>query len=215
MTVAISIVLADDHPIVLDGLEQLFRTEKDFDVKAKCRDGEQALRAVREHRPDILVLDVRMPIRDGLSVLRELRNWKAATRVVLLTVAIDEEQLTEALALGTRGILLKETAPNLLLEAVREVHKGGQWIETGVVGRTLKRMRERDLVTKREAADLTPRELQIVRMVAGGHRNRAISDELGITEGTVKIHLHNIYQKLRVDGRLELAVLARERGLLN
>jgi DNA-binding NarL/FixJ family response regulator len=210
----IRLILADDHPIVLDGLVQLFRVEPDFEVVARCRDGEEALREVRAHRPDVLVLDVRMPRLDGLEVLRMVRQEELGTRVVLLTAAVEEEQLVEALRLGVGGVVLKEMAPHLLLEAVREVHGGGSWLDKGSVSRIVTKLLHQDEGRKEAAQLLTPRELEIVRMVARGLRNRAIAEQLLISEGTVKIHLHNIYQKLAVDGRLELAVYAQAKGLV-
>lgn len=210
---AIRLVLADDHPIVLDGLEQLFRLEQDFEVVARCRDGEEALRQVRFHRPDILVLDIRMPRRDGLQVLQTIRDEGLPTRVVLLTAALNEDQLVEALHLEVGGVILKEMAPRLLVDAVRQVQAGGRWLDKGSYNRALERLLRRDAESRETADSLTPRELEIVRMVARGLRNRAIAEQLYITEGTVKIHLHNIYQKLQVSGRLELAVQAREKGI--
>jgi DNA-binding NarL/FixJ family response regulator len=209
----IRLILADDHPIVLDGLAQLFRVEPEFQVLARCRDGDEALEGVRIHRPDVLVLDIRMPRRDGLDVLRAVRLEGLPTRVVLLTAALEEEQLVEALRLGVGGVVLKEMAPHLLLEAVREVHAGGSWLDKGSVSRIVGKLLQKEEGVREAAQVLTPRELEIVRMVARGLRNRAIAEQLLITEGTVKIHLHNIYQKLGVDGRLELAVYAQGKGL--
>jgi len=208
------LVLADDHPIVLDGLEQLFRLEPDFEVVARCRDGEETLRAVREQAPDLLILDIRMPGRDGLAVLAAIRDEHLPTRVVLLTAALDDDQLVEAVRLGVRGVVLKETAPRLLVKAVREVLAGGQWLEAGAVSRALRKLAQRNAETRQAERVLTPRELELVRMAAHGLRNREIARRLCITEGTVKIHFHKIYQKLKVDGRLELALYARDRGLL-
>jgi DNA-binding NarL/FixJ family response regulator len=210
----IRLVLADDHPIVLDGLEQLFRLEQDFSVVARCRDGEETLRALRAFRPDVLVLDIRMPRCDGLQVLRTLREENLPTRVVLLTAALHEDHLLEALQLGVGGIVLKEMAPRLLVDAVREVHSGGRWLDKSSSNRALERLLRRDAESREAASSLTPRELEIVRMVARGLRNRSIAEQLFISEGTVKIHLHNIYQKLEVSGRLELAVQARSKGLV-
>jgi DNA-binding NarL/FixJ family response regulator len=210
----IRLILADDHPIVLDGLQQLFRLEPDFEVVACCRDGEETLKALRLHAPDILVLDIRMPRGDGLAVLRALGEEKLATRVVLLTAALEEDQLVEALELGVGGVVLKEMAPRLLVEAVREVHGGGRWLDQGSTHRVLDKLLQRDANSREAARLLTPRELEIVRMVARGLRNRAIAEQLFITEGTVKIHLHNIYQKVEVDGRLELTLYAQSRGLV-
>jgi DNA-binding NarL/FixJ family response regulator len=123
--VTVRLVIADDHPIVLDGLEQLFRLEQGYTVVARCRDGEETLEAVRRHRPDVLVLDVKMPGRDGLAVLRELGAEGSTTRVVLLTAALEDERLLEAIRLGARGVLLKDMAPELLVEAVGAVPMGG------------------------------------------------------------------------------------------
>jgi DNA-binding NarL/FixJ family response regulator len=212
--VPIRLLLADDHPIVLDGLEQLFRLEQDVEIVARCRDGEETLRALQVHRPDVVVLDIRMPRGDGLDVLRSLEAGGLVTRVVLLTAALEEDQLVEALRLGVGGVVLKEMAPQLLVEAVREVHAGRRWLDKGSMDRALGRLLQKE-ESRREAAEvLTPRELEIVRMVALGKRNRAIAEQLFISEGTVKIHLHNIYQKIGVDGRLELAVYAQRAGLV-
>lgn len=210
----IRLILADDHPIVLDGLEQLFRLEQDFEVVARCRDGEETLRALRVHRPDVVVLDIRMPRGDGLDVLRAIEAGGLLTRVVLLTAALGEDQLVEALRLGVGGVVLKEMAPQLLVEAIREVHAGRRWLDKGSMDRALGRLLQREEGSQEAAETLTPRELEIVRMVASGLRNRAIAEKLFISEGTVKIHLHNIYQKIAVDGRLELAVYAQRKGLV-
>ena len=208
----IRLVIADDHPIVLDGLEQLFRLETDCEVVARCRDGEETLRTVRSLQPDVLVLDVRMPRGDGLELLAALREERLPTRVVLLTAALDDEQLLVAIRRGVEAVVLKEMAPQRLLETVRRVHGGERWLEPALVARALASS-QREGSAGRRAEQLTPREREIVRMVARGLRNRAIAEQLHIAEGTVKIHLHNIYEKLAVNGRVELAVQARELGL--
>jgi DNA-binding NarL/FixJ family response regulator len=209
-----TLILADDHPIVLDGLEQLFRLEEGLDVVARCRDGEETLLAVRTLAPDVLVLDVRMPGADGIEVLRALQKERIPTRVVLLTAALEDEQLLDAIRAGARGVVLKDMAPQLLVEAVRAVLGGGQWLEKGLGGRALTRLLQRERGLAEAARHLTPRELEIVRMVAQGLRNRAIAERLFITEGTVKVHLHNIYEKLGIDGRVELTLYAQEKGLV-
>ena len=210
----ISLVLADDHPIILDGLEMLFRAEQDFQVLARCVNGEETLQAVRHHRPDILILDIRMPGKDGLAVLREMKKDSLPTRAVLLTVGLDEDDLLEAIRLGVRGVVLKEMAPQMLVQCVRKVHAGEQWLEKRSVGRALEKMLLREAGERQVAGVLTPRELEIVRMVASGLRNKEIADSLSISEGTVKIHLHHIYEKLHLASRLELALYAQERGLV-
>jgi DNA-binding NarL/FixJ family response regulator len=208
---AIDIVLADDHPIVLDGLEQLFRFEPSLRIVARCRSGEEAVRAVRELRPRILVLDVRMPGIGGLEVLAAIAREKLPTRVVLLAAALDDAQLAASIRLGARGIVLKEMAPQLLLDAVREVAGGGRWLDPGMVDRVLGGIAAGG--SAGESPRLTPRESEIVRMVASGLRNRDIAERLVIGEGTVKMHLHNIYEKLDVGGRVELTLRAQKLGL--
>ncbi len=210
----IGLVLADDHPIILDGLDHLFRQEGDFKVLARCRDGEETLQAVRKHRPDVLILDLRMPGKDGLAVLREVRKEKLPTRVVLLTAEMSDAEALEAIRLRVNGVVLKEMAPQLLVKCIRKVHAGGQWWEKRSLGRAMETMLRREAGEREIAGVLTPRELQIVRLVASGLHNKEIADKLGISEGTVKIHLHHIYEKLHVDGRLELTLYAQDKGLV-
>lgn len=210
----IRLVLADDHPLVLDGLENLFRTEEDFQVLARCINGVETLQAVREHEPDVLVLDIRMPVKDGLEVAREIRKENLPTRVVLLTAVLEERELLEAVRLGVQGIVLKEMAPQMLLRCIRKVHAGEQWIEHRSAKQALEKLLRREAGTREVAAKLTPQEVTIVRLVAGGLRNKEIADKLHISEGTVKVHLHNIFEKLKVDSRLALLRYAQEKGLV-
>jgi DNA-binding NarL/FixJ family response regulator len=210
----IRLVLADDHPLLLDGLENLFGLEQDIQVLARCGDGVETLRAVREHQPDILILDLRMPRMDGVAVLRAMKKEKLRTRVVLLTVALDEDEVLEAIRLGVRGVVLKEMAPQLMVQCVRKVHAGGEWLERTSVGRALEKMLRREAGAQHIAGLLTPREIEIVRLVASGRRNKAIAETLAISEGTVKLHLHNIYGKLGVDGRVALTLYAQNKGLV-
>ena len=210
----IRLVLADDHPLILDAVEQLFGMEEDVQVLARCMNGEDTLRAVRQHRPDILILDIRMPGNDDLSVLRDIRREKLPTRVVLLTAALDEEEVLAAIRLGVRGVVLKEMAPRLLVQCVRKVHDGGQWLERRSMGRALDRLLRREAGAREAAGLLTARELEIMYMLTSGLRNKEIAEKLSISIGTVKIHLHHIYEKLHVDSRLELLRYAQEKGLI-
>ena len=207
---SIRIALADDHPIVLDGLELLFGMEQDFEIVARCINGEEAIEAVREHRPDVLVVDLRMPVRDGLAVMRELAREESTAKIVVLTAALDEDEVLEAIRLGARGVVLKEMAPRLLIQCVRAVAAGARWVDRELLGRAADRAALRPAAT---TDSLTPRELDVVRLVARGLRNKEIAEQLEITPGTVKIHLHSIYEKLQIGGRAELSLLARENGL--
>ena len=202
----IRLVLADDHPLVLKGLELLFATEPDFTVLAYCADGEQALRAVRQYQPDILIIDLKIPDKDGLTVLRELRQENQPVKAVILTASLDEEEAIEAIRLGVRGVVLKEMAPQLLIQCLLKVHAGEQWLEKRSFGRALDRMLQREAVMRQVAHLLTPKEIALMRLVAQGLDNRQIADALFVGEGTVKVHLHHIYVKLGVRNRVELTL---------
>ena len=210
----IRLILVDDHPIVLQGLRQLFERQLDFAVTACCSDAETAFEAVRSHHPDVLVLDLRLPGQDGLGLLRRLSHEGIACRTVLLTAAITEAEVLEAVKLGVRGLVLKESPPATLLNCVRLVHAGEQWLDQKTVTRAFTKILDREAAIREVSQELTPREIEITRMVAEGLRNRAIADKLSISEGTVKTHLHNIYEKLGVDGRLELTLCAQQKGLV-
>jgi DNA-binding NarL/FixJ family response regulator len=210
----IRVVLADDHPIVLHGLQQLFESQPDFNVVDCCSEGDTALAALRASPVDVLVLDLRMPGKTGLDVMRAIEAEQLPCKTVLLTAALSDEDAVEAMRLGARGVVLKESSPDTLLECVRKVHEGEQWIDHETMSRAFGRVLQRDNAAREAARVLTPREIEIVRMIAQGLRNRAIAERLSISEGTVKIHLHNIYEKLGVDGRLALVLFAQEKGLV-
>lgn len=211
---SISLVLADDHPLVLKGLRQLFSSEPDMTVLACCQDGETVLQSIYQHQPDILVLDLRMPQMDGLTVLRELKQKQLTVKVVILTAALDEDEVFEAIQLGVRGVVLKEMAPDLLIRCVRKVSAGGEWLEKNSVGKALEKILKRESELQRLGHVLTQREIEIIKMVANGLSNKQISERCFIGEGTVKVHLHNIYGKLGIKNRVEMTLYAREKGLL-
>jgi DNA-binding NarL/FixJ family response regulator len=210
----IRIVLTDDHPIVLDGLQRLFQTQPDFEVVSCCRDGDSALEVLRNSDVDVLVLDQRMPGKTGLDVLRAVSHEHLSCRTVLLTAALRDDEVVEAVRLGATGVILKEASPDTLLECVRRVHRGEQWIDHETLSRAFGHVLQRESAAREAGKMLTPREIEIVKMIASGLRNKAVADKLSISEGTVKIHLHNIYEKLGVDGRLELVLFAQEKGLV-
>ena len=210
----IRIAIADDHPFILDGLEQLFRGEEDCEIVARCLNGREALQAVERYRPDVLVLDVRMPELDGIEMLRIIHERQLATKVVLLTASLDDARLLEAFRLGASGLVLKESAPRLLAQSVRQVAAGEQsWNGKAIAG-ALRLVLQREQAFAAASSTLTPREVEVTRMVAAGLRNKEIATRLDITEGTVKFHLHGIYEKLRIDGRYALINYARDHGLV-
>ncbi|HYR27330.1 MAG TPA: response regulator transcription factor [Thermoanaerobaculia bacterium] len=209
----IRIAVADDHPFILDGLEQLFRNEQDIEIVARTTNGEEALEAVEKFRPDVLVLDVRMPKMDGIELLRQMQERESPTKVVLLTASLDDARLLEAFRLGASGLVLKESAPRLLVQSVRQVAMGEQTWNGKAIAGALRLVLQREQAAASLAVQLTPRELEVTKMVAAGLRNKEIAARLEISEGTVKFHLHGIYEKLHIDGRYALMSYARERGL--
>jgi DNA-binding NarL/FixJ family response regulator len=205
----IRLIVADDHPVVLEGIARLIEREPDLELLARCEDGDAVLGAAREHAPDILVLDLNMPRLGGMDVLRQAAQEGISLRVVLLTADIGEEELLEAVRLGVRGVLLKEMAPDLLARCIRTVHAGGQWLERHLTGWTLDRLLSPEGTRPQSNWVLTLREIELARLVSQGLRNKEIAFKLGITEGTVKTHLHRIYDKLGMATRVELANYAR------
>lgn len=208
-----TLVLADDHPIILEGLEQLFSRDKEFQVLASCNSGEDAIAAVRKHRPDVIVLDVKMPNGNGLDVLKQIHDEHLPTRVILLTASMQEDEVIQAMESGVWGLVLKESAAVSLVDSVRKVLRGERALDQSLIVRALDRAVERQTGMRQAAEVLSRREAEIVKMVAAGMRNKEIANKLFIGEGTVKTHLHAIYKKLGVHGRVELTLYAREHGI--
>jgi DNA-binding NarL/FixJ family response regulator len=161
----------------------------------------------------VLVSDLHLPAKDGLLVLRDLLHEQLHTRVVLLAEHIHEEEVLEALRLGAKGFILKDMSGSLLVRCIRKVHAGDTWVENTSMARALEHLLHRNCGLMEAAGLLTPRELDVLRAAATGLRNKEIADRLHVSEGTVKIHLHNIYKKLPIDSRLALTLYAREKGL--
>ena len=209
----LTLVLADQHPLVLHGMQRLFEAERDVDVLACCTDEVEALGALAAHEPDLLVLDPELPPRGGVALLRELAARRLRTRVVLLTNAVSPRELEEGLRLGVRGTVLRRMAPQVLVQCVRRVHRGEMSVEHSFMMDAIDGIvRHRTGLDQLQRA-LTSRELQVLALVGEGLRNKDIKSRLDITEGTVKIHIHNIYEKLGVNDRLTLALRARDAGL--
>ncbi|HET9813499.1 MAG TPA: response regulator transcription factor [Sphingomicrobium sp.] len=201
-----SILLADDHPMIRTAIEVLLR-DSHFEIAATAASGEEALRRVEEMRPDILLLDLQMPAGSGMDVVRELSGADSAPRIVILTAAIDDASLIEAQTLGVRGMVLKNSDPAYLLECLDRVSAGSSWLDPELSTR-VQELSDAFADTPRPA--LAPRERQLIRFVRQGLRNREIAQELGVTEGTVKVYLHAVFEKLGVSSRTELAVRADE-----
>lgn len=202
-----SILIADDHPIVLSGVEAILR-DSEFEIVARVSDGNAVLDALPTMRPDILVIDVAMPKMSGMDVLRTLRARGDTRPIILLTASLADHSLVEALSLNVDGILLKEGAEHLLLRCLRDVCQGKRWVDREAMDRALTYSLSGSVAGQHPLASLTKRERAVTGLVAKGLRNRAIAADLGVTEGTIKVYLHRIYEKLGIESRTELALLA-------
>jgi DNA-binding NarL/FixJ family response regulator len=210
----INLVIADPHPIFLLGMEHLLTAEADMNVLAYCRNAGETREKVRQARPDLLILDLGFRDRNGLELVRELRRDNFPVKVIILTHALDDEQTIDTLRLGVQGVLLKNMPANLLPQCIRKVHAGGQWMEKQSLGHAFEKMLRREAGARRMATILTSRETEIMCLVAQGLSNRAIGERLAVGEGTVKVHVHNIYSKLGVDNRVDLTLYAQRKGLV-
>ncbi len=215
----IRVVIADDHPIVRDGLKKLLALEDDLEVVGEAGDGREVLERVQELEPDVLLLDLRMPNLDGLSALQALQQSNRSTRVIVLTASEDKNEFVQAMKLGCSGIVLKQTAPDLIVKSIRKVHAGEIWLDSHTTAAVMRQFSSPlDLAaagqTKtRERSPLSQREREIVALVAQGYKNKEMAEKMFISEQTVKNHLHNIFDKLGVSDRLELALYAIHKGL--
>jgi len=214
-TAAISIVIADDHPLYIEGLENVLRLEKDFKILARCGNGDEALLAVRKHRPHVLLLDYGMPGKNGLEVLGAIRKEQLPVRVALLAALLEDHQVVKAVSLGVAGIFSKGMASQLLIQCIRTVHAGERWLERGSIGRALDQLIRQNAAGRGVNLVMSQREVEVVCLASGGLRNQEIAKKLFISEGTVKVHLHNIYHKLSLNGRFALSRYARDRNLVN
>ncbi len=216
----VRILIADDHPIVRDGLKKLLLLEDDFEIVGEAGDGREVLDKVQELDPDVLLLDLRMPNLDGLSTLQALQQSNRRTRVIVLTASEDKNEFVQAMKLGCSGIVLKQTAPDLIVKSIRKVHAGEIWLDshtTAAVMRQFQTGTESSGSSQsgkgRERSPLSAREREIVALVAQGYKNKEMAEKMFISEQTVKNHLHNIFDKLGVSDRLELALYAIHKGL--
>lgn len=215
----IRVVLADDHPIVRDGLRKLLSLEEDIEVVGEASDGREVVHVVQETQPDVVILDLRMPHVDGLGALQALQQLERKVRVIVLTASEDKNEFVQAMKLGCSGIVLKQTAPELIVKSIRKVHGGEIWLDshtTAAVMRQFATPVETLGATPsrgRERSPLSQREREIVGLVAQGYKNREMAEKMFISEQTVKNHLHNIFDKLGVSDRLELALYAIHKGL--
>ena len=213
---AIRILVADDHAIFREGLRKLLDAAEEIQIVGEASNGVECIKMLAKYKPDILLLDLRMPEKDGLGVLEEINFDSMPTRVIVLTAAEDDRDVVRAMRLGARGVVLKQSASDLLVKSIRKVSDGEIWLDNRMTAEVMKAFsKSSDSGPRREKPLLSDREKEIVQLVAQGFRNKEIGEKLFISEQTVKNHLHNIFDKLGVSDRLELALYAIHHRLID
>jgi two-component system nitrate/nitrite response regulator NarL len=203
-----SVVIADRHPVVLQGLANVLGAESSLKIVASCRDGTACLEAIRHLLPDIAIVDISMPGLTGLEILAIANAENLSTRLVFFTASVEDHELVMLAAAGAYGVLLKDVGPEILLQSLRQVAEGQRLLPLSSSNQFLAKAQENIAIAENVLAVLTDREHEIMRLVSEGLSNKAIARRLNISDGTIKVHLHHIYQKLEINNRTVLAALA-------
>jgi DNA-binding NarL/FixJ family response regulator len=201
----IRILIADDHSVVREGLASLVKRKSDMVVVAEAGNGREAVELWKEHRPDVMLLDLRMPELDGVGAIKEIREMDENAQIVVLTTYDGDEDIYRAIKAGAKAYLLKDTARDALVETVRRVHAGETYLPPELAAKLAERV---------SGEALSPREIEVLRRMAVGKSNKEIGTELFISEGTVKTHIKSIFSKLDVVSRTEAVASATRRGLI-
>jgi DNA-binding NarL/FixJ family response regulator len=207
----INVLIADDHPLIRQGLKQILELEDDISVVAQASDGSEAVRLTKQCKPDVILMDINMPGTNGLQAIKEIKEEKVInSRIIVLTIHEDREYLFKTLQMGAEGYVLKDAEPSVLVEAIRNVYSGQSYIQPNM---TMELVREFNRVTlnekeKHDDSSLTTREVEVLELIAEGMINKEIARKLYISEKTVKNHISNIFRKLDVQDRTQAAVYA-------
>ncbi len=206
----IRLLIVDDHPVVRDGLSAIVETQADLEVVGEAGDGEEAVRLAHSAKPDVVLMDLRLPGVTGVEAIRRIRSQLPRTHVLILTTYDNDEAILEGLQAGAEGYLLKGTSRQELLGAIRAVARGETLLPPAVAGRLLSRLQSRVAGT-----DLSPREVEVLKLLATGKRNREIAADLFLSEKTIKVHVSSILRKLNAEDRTEAVTIGLRRGLIS
>ena len=210
---AARVVIADQQPLMLEGLAQVLRSFPTAAVQ-RCRTGAELFSAILASQPDLAIMDARLSDPDGLTVLREVRRRGLQIPFMLMTGGSSDSEVLEGMQLGIRGLVPKDAPIDDIEKCVRTVLGGGTCLDQALVGRAMEALQTRETALRELSELLTGREMQVLQMIVGGARTRDVADRLAVSEGTLKVHLHHIYQKLNVTGREGLIAFARARGIV-
>lgn len=211
----IRVMIADDHPMIRQGIKQILELEEDLIVIAQAANGDEAVLLAKEYKPDVILMDINMPGTNGLQAIKELKQDKHPFKVIVLTIHQDREYLFKTLQMGSEGYVLKDAEPSVLIDAIRSVSRGQSFIQPNMTKELVKEfnrvtLNEKD---KRDENDLTSREIEVLDLIAEGMINKEIAKQLYISEKTVKNHVSNIFKKLNVSDRTQAAIYAFKHNL--
>ena len=210
----IKVLIADDHSMIREGLKQLIELEEDIEVIAQAGDGKEAIKKIFEFEPDIVLLDINMPIMNGLEVLEELKGMKKHVNILLLTIHNEIEYLYKAVEIGVEGYVLKDSESDVLIKAIRSINSGESYIQPNMASLLFKKINgELDYQIRHHK--LTRRETEVLKLITLGYLNKEIADELCISEKTVKNHVSNIFKKIEVSDRTQAAVYAIKNNIVD
>jgi DNA-binding NarL/FixJ family response regulator len=214
MSETIKILIADDHPVVREGLISMIKREPDFQVVGEATNGIEAVKRTRELKPDIVLMDLRMPELDGVEAIRQISSFEPATKFIILTTFSDDEYIFRGIEVGARAYLLKDAPREDLFKAIRAVYRGESLIQPVVASKILNRFAELSKQAQAPAELLSEREIEVLKLVAKGNANKEIAAELNITDSTVKTHVSSIFQKLNAKDRTDAVMQAVKRGII-